>query len=96
MQRCYFRFWVQFFLRFRDQELQPGGRASGSVGVGSGRSGWGAGVEERDDTIGFVSKGWEGAGEYNELGGGRSGRGRLGVGARLKGEAMKGNGLGGI
>ena len=32
----------------------------GSVGVDSGRSGWGAGVEERDDTIGFVSKGWEG------------------------------------
>jgi len=75
--------------------LQPGGRASGSVGVGSGRSGWGAGVEERGDTIGFVSRGWEGAGDCNELGGGRSGRSRLDVGTRLKGEAMAGNGLGG-
>ena len=44
----------------------------------SGRSGWGAGVKERGDTIGFVSRGWEGAGDCNELGGGRSVRGRLG------------------
>ena len=43
----------------------------------------------------FVSGGWEGEGVCNELGGGRSGRGRLDVGTRLKGEAVTGNGLGG-
>ena len=43
----------------------------------------------------FVSGGWECEGVCNELGGGRSGRGRLDVGTRLKGEAMAGNGLGG-
>ena len=37
----------------------------------------------------------EGAGDYNELGSGRSRRGRLDVGTRLKGEAMTGYGLGG-
>ena len=58
-------------------------------------SGWCGRVEERDDAIGFVSGGWEGEGVCNELGGGRSGRGRLDVGTRLKGEAMAGNGLGG-
>ena len=41
----------------------------------------------------FVRGGWEGGGDCNGLGGGRSGRGRLGVGTRLKGEAMTGNGL---
>ena len=75
--------------------LQPGGRASGSVGVGSGRSGWGAGVEEKGRAVEFLSGGWEGEGVCNELGGGRSGRGRLDVGTRLKGEAVIGNGLGG-
>ena len=44
----------------------------------------------------FVSGCWEGEGDCNELGGGRSGRGRLDVGTRLKGEAMKGKGLGGV
>ena len=44
----------------------------------------------------FVSGVWEGGGVCNELGGGRSGRDRLDVGAWLKGEAMKGNGLGGV
>ena len=39
----------------------------------------------------FVSGGWEGEGVCNELGGGRSGRGRLDVGTRLKGEAMTGS-----
>ena len=53
-------------------------------------------VEERGDTIGFVSRGWEGAGDCNELGDSRSVRGRLDVGTRLKGEAMTGNGLGGV
>ena len=43
----------------------------------------------------FVSGGWEGGGVCNELGGGRSVRGRLDVGTRLKGEALAGNGLGG-
>ena len=46
--------------------------------------------------MGFVSGGWEGEGVRNELGGGRSGRGRLDVETRLKGEAMTGNGLGGV
>ena len=76
--------------------LQPGGRASGSVGVGSRRSGWGGSVEERGSAKEFVSGGWEGEGVCNEPGGGRSGRDRLDVGAWLKGEAMKGNGLGGV
>ena len=44
----------------------------------------------------FMSGGWEGAGDCNEPGGGRTGRGRLDVGTRLKGEAMAGNGLGGV
>ena len=44
----------------------------------------------------FMSGGWEGEGVCNEPGGGRSGRGRLDVRARLKGEAMAGNGLGGV
>ena len=44
----------------------------------------------------FVNGGWEGAGVCNELGGGWSGRGRLDVGTRLKGEAMAGNELGGV
>ena len=35
-------------------------------------------------------------GVCNELGGGWSGRGHLDVGTRLKGETMKGNGLGGV
>ena len=39
--------------------LQPGGRASGLVGGGSRRLGWGVSVEERDSAIGFVSGGWE-------------------------------------
>ena len=45
--------------------------------------------------MGFVSGGWEGEGVRNGLGGGRSGRDRLDVGTRLKGEAVIGNGLGG-
>ena len=52
-------------------------------------------VEERGDTKEFVSGGWEGEGGCKELGGGRSGRGRLDVGTRLKGESITGNGLGG-
>ena len=59
-------------------------------------SGWGGSVEEIDDVMGFVSGGWEGEGACNGVGGGRSGRGRLDVGRRLKGEAMTGNGLGGV
>ena len=43
----------------------------------------------------FVSGGWEGGGDCNGLGGGRSRRGRLDVGTRLKGGAITGNGLGG-
>jgi len=39
---------------------------------------------------------WEGEGVCNELDGGRSGRGRLDVGAWLKGEAMKGKGMDGV
>ena len=58
-------------------------------------SGWGGSVEERGSTREFVSGGWEGEGVCSEPGGGRSGRGRLDVGTRLKGEAMTGNGLGG-
>ena len=76
--------------------LQPGGRASGSVSGGSRRSGWGCSVEEGHDAMECVSGGWEGEGVCNELGGGRSRRGRLGVGTRLKGEAVAGNGLGGV
>ena len=45
--------------------------------------------------MGFVSGGWEGEGVRNELGGGRSGRDRLDVVTRLKGEAVIGSGLGG-
>ena len=70
--------------------LQPVGRASGSVGGGSRRSGWGCSVEEGDGAMGFMSGGWEGKGGRNELGGGRSGRDRLDVGKRLKGEAVIG------
>ena len=91
-----FRF--QFFLSARDQELQPGGWLCG-LGDGEGReSVWGGGdsVEERDSAMEFVSGGWEWEEVCNELGGGRSGRGRLDVGIRLKGEAMTGNGLGGV
>ena len=44
----------------------------------------------------FVSGCWEGEGVCNELGGGRTGRGRLDVGARLKGKTVEGNGLGGV
>ena len=58
-------------------------------------SGWCGRVGKRDDAIGFVSGGWERAGDCNELGGGRSGRGLLDVGTRLKGEVMTGSGLGG-
>ena len=36
-------------------------------------------VEERDGAIGIVSGSWEGEGVCNELGSGRSGRGRLDV-----------------
>ena len=75
--------------------FQPGGRASGSVGGGSMGSGWGGSVEERDSAMEFVSGSWEGEGVCNELGGGRSGRGRLDAGTRLKGEAMTENGLSG-
>ena len=57
-------------------------------------SGGGGSAEDRDSAMEFVSGCWEGEGDCNELGGRRSGRGRLGVGERLKGEAMKGNGLG--
>ena len=52
-------------------------------------------VEERDGAIGIVSGVWEGEGVCSEPGGGRSGRGRLDVGTRLKGESITGNGLGG-
>ena len=47
--------------------LQPGGRASGSVGGGSKLSGWGDNVEERDSAMEFVSGGWDGGGVCNEL-----------------------------
>ena len=57
--------------------LQPGGRASGSVGGGSMGLGWGGSVEERDSAMGFVSGGWECEGVCNELGCCTSGRGRL-------------------
>jgi len=53
-------FDFQCFLRWRDQVLHPGGRASGSVGGGSKLSGWGGSVEERDSAMEFVSGGWEG------------------------------------
>ena len=75
--------------------LQPGGRASGSVGGGSMGLGWGGSVEERGSTREFVSGGWEGEGVCSEPGGGRSERSRLDVGTRLQGEAMAGNGLSG-
>ena len=51
---------VQFRCFFRDQVFHPGGRASGAVGVGSGRSGWGASVVEKDSALEFVNGGWEG------------------------------------
>ena len=76
--------------------LQPGGRSSVTVGGVSRRSGWGGSVEERNSAMEFVSSGLEGAGVCNELGGGWSGRGRLDVETRLKREAMKGSGLGGV
>ena len=44
-----------------------------------------------DTYVGFVGAGmgvvWKGKGVCNEPGGGKSGRGRLGVGPKLKGEA---------
>ena len=50
-----------------------------------------------DTYVGFGGGGmggvWEGAGDCNGLGVGRSRRGRLDVVTRLKGEAMTGNGL---
>ena len=76
--------------------LQPGGQAPGAVGGGSTGSGWGGSVKERGSAKEFVSGGWVGTGVCNEPGGGRSGRDRLDVGAWLKGEAIKGNGLGGV
>ena len=91
-----FRWCFQCRRLLLDQVLQPGGRASGSVGVSRRGSGWCGRVEERDDAIGFMSGGWEGAGDCNELGGGRSGRGRVDVDTGLKGEAVKGNRLGGV
>ena len=71
--------------RVGDRQCQLAGAVGGHAG---------AVVEERDSATEFVSCGWEGAGACKELGGGWSGRGRLDVGARLKGEAMKGNGSG--
>ena len=50
---------------------------------------------EEGKSAGIMGGVWEGAGDSNGLGGGRSGRSRLDVGTRLKGEAMTGNGLGG-
>ena len=52
--------------------------------------------EEVGNTTGFMVGCWEGEGACNGLGGGRSGRSRLDVETRLKGEAMTGNGLGGV
>ena len=90
-----FRWCFQCRRLLLDQVLQPGGRAPGSVGEDSRGSGWGDGVMKRDSAKEFVSGGWEGAGDCNELGSGRSWRGLLDVGTRLKGEAKTGNGLGG-
>ena len=86
---------ILIFCLERDQVLQPGGRASGSVGGVNRRSGWGSGVEDGSITVELMGGVWEGAGVCNGVGGGRSGRSRLDVGTRLKGEAMTGNGLGG-
>ena len=63
---------------------------------GSRRSGWGCSGEEGDSTMGFISGFWEIEGVCNGVGGGGSGRSRLGVGTRLKGETVTGNGLGGV
>ena len=52
-------------------------------------------AEEVGNTAGFMVGCCEGERDCNELGCCRPGRGRLGVGIRLKGEAMAGNGLGG-
>ena len=84
-----------FLAFFRDQELQPGGWSWASGRAGGRGSGWGDSVEERDNAMEYMSGVLELAGDCNGLGGGRSGRGRLDVGTRLKGEAMTGNGLGG-
>ena len=63
---------------------------------GQGReSVWGGGGLVRSGDVEFVNGSWEGEEDCNELGGGRSGRSRLDVGTRLKGEAMAGNGSGG-
>ena len=72
----------------RDSDAESGGLAAGvwdgSVGGGSSGSGWGGGVDEEGRAVEFVSGGWEGEGVCNELGGGRSGRGRLDVGTNLR------------
>ena len=62
---------------------------------GTGQSAGAAG-EEVGNITGFVVGCWEGEGVYKGVGGGRSGRGRLDVCTRLKGEAGTGNGLGGV
>ena len=49
----------------------------------------------RSGDVEFMGVIRKGAGDCIEPGGGKSGRGRLVVGTRLKGEAMAGNGLGG-
>ena len=49
----------------------------------------------RGGTVNSVGGEWVVTGVCVGPGGGRSGRGRLDVGTRLKGEAMTGNGLGG-
>ena len=46
--------------------------------------------------MGFISGCWESEGVCNGVGGGGSGRSRLDVGTRLKGETVTGNGLGGV
>ena len=55
----------------------------GSVGGGSRGSGWGGRAKKKDGAMEFASGCWEGEGVYNELGGGRTGRGRLEVGEWL-------------
>ena len=70
---------IQNFLALFDLEPQSAG--SGDTYVGFGGGGMGGG--------------WKGEGVCVGPGGGRSGRGRLDVGTRLKGEAMTGNRLGG-
>ena len=84
------------FLFCLDHESHPVGRSSGSAGGGSMGSGGGGSAEDRDSAMEFVGGCWEGEGVCNELGGGMSVRGRLGVGTRLKGEAVTGNGIGGV